>query len=93
VAVRDVLSHARLEAARAGCDAVVRGMLAHDTTVMKGGRGSQRYSFGAAPAALGQTAAWGVLADPPALLACLTAIFRSPDWWCPKGAAALSFHK
>eukprot|EP01051_Picozoa_sp_SAG22_P018493 SAG22_NODE_3129_length_1915_cov_1.469714_3_plen_321_part_00 len=87
VAIRDVLSPEQVEAMRSGCDKTIRGMMASDGARV-GNRGGHRYSFGSAPGHFGCQEEWSVLIDPPVLMACLDAIFQSPDWSYAHGAAS-----
>jgi hypothetical protein len=81
VLIRNALDAARLETIKAGCDHVIREMVALDPERL-GNRGSHRYSFGAAASHFGSAGAWSVLIDPPIVLECLEAIFESPDFSC-----------
>eukprot|EP01050_Picozoa_sp_SAG11_P025482 SAG11_NODE_5766_length_1467_cov_1.391813_1_plen_246_part_00 len=81
VIVRDALSKARLRTVMAGCEKVIRHMVAQDPLRL-GSRGSHRYSFGTAPVFFGCAAHWAPLVDSPAVLEVLETIWENPLFTC-----------
>jgi hypothetical protein len=81
VMLADALDPARQATIEAGCDRVIREMVALDPQRL-GNRGSHRYAYGTAPSFFGAAAEFSVLVDPPAVLEAVEAIFESPLFTC-----------
>ena len=81
VVVKDALDHAQLDFIRAGCEEVIREILAVDKN-RDGNRGSHRYSFGSSSKTghLMHRPEWAMLLDLPTITPILTAIFGSSDY-------------
>lgn len=79
--VKDCLDADQLERLRAGCDEVIRQVVAADPE-RRGNRDSHRYSFGGAAVEFGCVDRWVCTVDCPPVLAILTAIWGDANFRC-----------